>query len=93
MQGSQEAHDEDKASGISTESNTMKQVAKMASSVCKTLNFTYDLPDANLNNRMPVLDTKIWVGQEKREVGIPHELLDEQQRTMKVGSLQRVILY
>ena len=93
MRWSQEDETADKETKISERANTMLQFARMASSVTKNLKFTYDIPENNSNGRMPVLDTQIWVGRERREVGIPQEILPQQLNTAKTGKLNNVILY
>ena len=43
---------------------------------------------------MPVLDTRMWMGQEQREKGVPREALqDPSIITTRVGQLHQVILY
>ena len=79
MVWSQETELEDRNNNVSKEANSMEQFAKMASQMLGCLNFTYDVPQNNPNNRMPVLDTEIWIGQEQREIGIPPEILESNQ--------------
>ena len=88
-----EKEKEDREAGVSPQANTMRQFSLMASSVTKTLRFTFDIPENNQNGRMPVLDTQIWVGKESREVGIPKEIMKEELNTMKNGKLKDVILF
>ena len=43
---------------------------------------------------MPVLDSQIWEGQEKRETGIPRQLLrDKDLIKVKHGELRMVVQY
>ena len=43
---------------------------------------------------MPVLDTRIWVGREQRETGVPEGALNDTSLiTTKPGALKRVVLY
>ena len=81
---------EDRDNNVSKEANSMEQFAKMASQMLGCLNFTYDVPQNNPNNRMPVLDTEIWIGQEQREIGIPPEILENNQISAKPGKLKNV---
>ena len=41
-------------------------VEDMASSVLQCLDFTWDTPSRNQNQKMPVLDTMVWVGRSQR---------------------------
>ena len=40
---------------------SMKEIIKMANSICPTLQFTGDCPGANTNNKLPILDMNCWV--------------------------------
>ena len=40
---------------------SMKEIIKMANSICPTLQFTGDCPGANTNNKLPILDVNCWV--------------------------------
>ena len=78
------AEDEDKDMEIVT----MQQFAKAASSVINCLNFTWDCPGKNLSNRMPVLDTQLWVGYPENIENIPQFCIEDtktQPRGMEKG--------
>ena len=88
-----EAEKEDKENKVDPEVNTMTQFAAMASSISNCLKFTFDSPKLNRNQTMPVLEPAMWVGREKREIGIPPEMIEKQELiTSKVGQLKDVIL-
>ena len=40
---------------------SMKEIIKMAISICPILQFTGDCPGANENNKLPILDMNCWV--------------------------------
>ena len=73
---------------------TMDLFSSIASSIMKCLQFTWDSPNNNATGTMPVLDTKMWVGLEAREWGLPEGMpgLDKLKLTMKINSLKRIIL-
>ena len=61
---------EDRANSVTVEANNLKQFAGMASSIFKCLKFTHDSPEAYEAERMPVLDTEMWLGIEQMQPGI-----------------------
>ena len=78
----------------SLEDITMTAMADMASSVLQCLDFTWDTPSRNKNNKMPVLDTMVWVGRSQRTWGIPEAILEEGTfLPTKTGTLKNIILY
>ena len=40
---------------------SMKEIIKMANSICPILQFTEDCSGANTNNKLPILDMNCWV--------------------------------
>ena len=46
---------------------TMTAIAAMASSILSCLEFTWDAPYKNQTNKIPVLDTHVWVGTQIKE--------------------------
>ena len=42
-----------------SDARTMEEMSNIASSIFKCLNFTWDCPSRNKNNKMPVLDTEL----------------------------------
>ena len=73
---------------------TMQEFARMASDVLDCLNFTWDSPSCNSNNKMPVLDTQLWVGMPNRTWDIPQDIFPDQ-NTLPINpnDLKPVILY
>ena len=55
----------------------MTAVTVVAIGVLQCLHFTWDTPSMNNNQRMPVLDTMVWVGKSQRTWGIPEAFLEE----------------
>ena len=73
---------------------TMSAFAAMASSQLECLNFTWDSPSNNANNKMPVLDTMVWVDTELRMWDIPTAILGNNINIpVKTGDLKRIIMY
>ena len=73
---------------------TMREVARMASSIMNNIKFTYDTPVMNEKKTMAVLDTQVWMGEEQREEGIPRGMLKEGEHPeIKIGKLRKVILF
>ena len=56
------------------------------------LNFTWDSPTNNENGKMPVLDTQMWMGVERRKKGIPKGMREAPTVT-KLGGLKQIILF
>ena len=71
---------------------TMKLIAEISSQILECLDFTWDTPSMNKNQRMPVLDTQIWVGEESRIKTIP-EVMGERKEILKTGRLKKIILF
>ena len=46
---------------------TMREMSKMASSVCPIIQLTEDCPGKHDDKRMPILDLKIWIQREQEE--------------------------
>merc|ERR1711954_396905 len=82
----------DREANTPQDQRTMKIVAQISSQVLECLNFTWDSPTLNASNKMPVLDTQMWVAQESREKKIPDELC-ENEKVLKHRELQRIIYY
>ena len=78
-QQEEDARDED--------SRTMEEIARLAGSIFKCLNFTWDCPGKNENSKMPVLDTQLWMGVEAREKGVHREMDQSAPRLTKPGKL------
>ena len=73
---------------------TMREIANMASGVLECLQFTFDSPSLNKPMAMLVLDTRMWLGWEERETGVPASALEDPSLiTAKPGALRRIILY
>ena len=94
MLWSQEWEEDDRKNGTNPEEATVKEVAKMASTVINNIRFTYDAPCMSDSMTLAVLDTQIWMGEEQREEGIPEELLENKERPrMKTNNLKKVVLF
>ena len=50
---------------VSSDIRTAKEVAKMGSSISDMISFTWDCPSNNDNNRMALLNTEVWVEDNK----------------------------
>ena len=79
-------------SNLNDEQRSMKIVATMSSDILDCLNFTWDSPTNNENGKMPVLDTQMWMGVERREKGIPKGM-GEAPTVTKLGELKPIILF
>ena len=53
---------------------TMKLIADISSQILECLNFTWDSLTRNSSQKIPVLDTQLWIKEESREKGIPLEI-------------------
>ena len=51
------------------DSRTMKEVSKMADSICPVLKTTYDSPSLQENGKMPLLNLQVWVERVEKEGG------------------------
>ena len=75
------------------DARTMEEMARISSSIFECLNFTWDCPSKNANNKMPVLDTQLWIDTESREVTVPSFIDQKAPKICRPGSLMKVILY
>ena len=67
-------------------------IAQISSSILECLQFTWDSPSCNPNNKMPVLDTQIGVATERREKGLP-DGMGQSTKVTKLGDLKQVIVF
>ena len=77
---------------IDIESRAMEEIRLMASSIHGCLKFTWDSPSKNKCGKMPVLDTKLWLGEEARESSINPEINNIATKR-RVGKLKTVVLF
>ena len=72
----------------------MEAVAAIAGSILECLDFTWDTPHQNNNDKMPVLDTMVWVGPGRRTWGVPEAILEPGTKLpLKTGAIKQIILY
>ena len=57
----------------------------MALGIFDCLNFTTNTPVENKNEKLPVLDTKMWAGPESGSEGIPNEMIPGQEPITVLG--------
>ena len=87
-----ESHQEDLNKDM--QSITMREFSKIADSVTKCLNFTWDTPNQHTGGRMPVLDTQMWIGDGARKWGVPAPIMEPGVPLPEhTGQLKRIILY
>ena len=48
---------------------TMREVSRMADSICPVLQTTFDCPGLQENGKMPLLNLQVWVDRVEREGG------------------------
>ena len=50
---------------MSSDTRTAKEIAKMGSSISQMISLTWDCPSNNVNKKMALLDTEVWVEENK----------------------------
>jgi hypothetical protein len=60
-------------SQVAEDERTMREIAKMADSVCPIIQMTWDCPGNYEDKKMPLLDMKIWLSKEQEEQRISFE--------------------
>ena len=70
----------------------MRIIAEISSQILECLNFTWDSPTKNDSQKLPVLDTKLWVAVESREKGNPKEI-GHFPRILKPGVLKKIVYF
>ena len=58
---SQETYDSDR---LTDEDRTAKTLSEIADTMDSNIQFTWDTPGQNLDNRLPVLDMKLWIDRD-----------------------------
>ena len=65
-----EQQENDTTENSNDEQRSMGIIAEISSSILDFLTFTWDSPTCNEDGKMPLLDTKTWIGLERREKGL-----------------------
>ena len=50
---------------VPCDTRTAKEIAKMGSSISQMISLTWDCPSNNVNKKMALLDTEVWVEENK----------------------------
>ena len=71
--------------GKTDATSTMGEFAKLASGIPNYIQLTWDFPHLHEDGKMPVLDTNMLMDHEKREIGVPQDVLGDMEKPVIQG--------